>query len=162
MHSEIFRVGQPSRRSTPASSPSISGSCRTRTYSISSPAADGRWTADFDKAPPGVVALLEESFSKWNDTLTGIATADTVYGMAHIQFSTPKITFEHRTSQVFASVYVRAHYFPDPGSQLMPKPVHGRVEVLYAIHLDAVTREVRIPVPADDSAIQFYAEQGTD
>jgi len=159
MHSEIFRVGDAPAAFSPDIKSFDKWLVSDQDVFHLSPAAGGGWTTDFGKALPGVVALLEESFVKWNDTLTAIARADSVSGKAHIQFSTPSITFEQLTSQVIASVYIRAHYFAVPGTQLMPKPVHGRVQVMYALHLDSQTKELNIPVPADDSAIQFFPER---
>jgi peroxiredoxin len=166
-HSEIFRVGD-----TPAAQQP--GMVAFNKWLVSEqkqyqlvPVAGGQWTVSFDTAPPGLVTRLEEQLVEWNDALLDHIMAENVRGRAQVQLSSPTIELEPSTSRVIASVYVRAHYVHDPGSQVMPAPVHGCVRVWYELRPRVVRTENKvkkvldIPVPAQDERIQYIPMLGT-
>lgn len=158
LHSESFRVGD----APAAMHPGVEVFknwlvSEQKSYQLV-PAAAGKWTADFDKAPPGMVRWLADAVGNWNDAMLEDVPADSVRGRVQVQISAPTISFEPGTSQIWASLFIRARYFPDPGSQHLPSKVHGEVRVRYQVLVKddgPGKKELDVPVPPQDSDIQF-------
>lgn len=107
-------------------------------------------------APPGVTAELNRNLRDLITARDEATEAGSVSGLADIQVSTPAISLER--TRVILHVYVRAQYFPEPGTPALPVPINGEVRVAYEAR--AVVKNgknlLQISVPPDDSSIQFF------
>ena len=132
---------------------------------VTTPGGEGEeqsFQAFTNKTPPGASAGLTAILREAHKAQLGFATpaSTAVGGVAQVQLGTPRVTFpSNTTTEVTAHVQIRANYIRDPGTAALPKPVHGEVEITFAVQPGQGVLEVQIP--ADDNKIQFKADPGT-
>jgi peroxiredoxin len=131
-------------------------------------------------APPGAAKMIEAEFSK-SGQVQPPPPPETVRGTVKVQLASPTLGLTaDSTSEVTVHVGVRAHYYPDPSTTDMPKPVHGEVQAAFEVKVEApivsVPFEARAAMPlsrhfgfgprlsikptSDDSKIQFIPAPG--
>ena len=117
--------------------------------------------------PPGASQATTDAQGRLTAELAKLTRPAIVRGTARVQVSTPTITLpQGSTSEVNARVQVRAHYTPDPGTLVLPDPVHGEVRATFSVHPKALVRYFGKPMlevapTADDSRIQFVPAPGS-
>jgi peroxiredoxin len=133
-------------------------------------------------APPGAAKMIEAEFSKFGQVQPP-PPPETVRGTVKVQLASPTLSLTAgSTSEVTVHVGVRAHYYPDPGTTDMPKPVHGEVQAAFevrqagplvfemsrsreehAVHPPpgVFRRRLLIQPSSDDNKIQFITALGT-
>jgi peroxiredoxin len=135
-------------------------------------------------APPGAAKMIEAEFSKFGQVRPPPPPPpETVRGTVKVQLASPTLSLTAgSTSEVTVHVGVRAHYYPDPGTTDMPKPVHGEVQAAFevrqasplvfemsrsreerALHppRGVFRRRLLIQASSDDNKIQFITAPGT-
>jgi peroxiredoxin len=135
-------------------------------------------------APPGAAKMIEAEFSKFGQVRPPPPPPpETVRGTVKVQLASPTLSLTAgSTSEVTVHVGVRAHYYPDPGTTDMPKPVHGEVQAAFevrqasplvfemsrsreerAVHPPpgVFRRRLLIEPSSDDNKIQFITALGT-
>ena len=81
-------------------------------------------------------------------------------GTVQVQISTPTITIPNgSSSEVILQCDLRALYKPDPGTFMLPEPIHGRLQATVSIERSPVVekgkRLLEAKVTDDDSKIKF-------
>lgn len=121
--------------------------------------------ADFDRAPPGAAPKLVTEFVRWKDAVLKEPQRDAVVGVARVQCSSPVISLKTgEVNSLSCSVFARAQYLPDPGTQSLGQPIHGEVRIDYTprvVTSPLGERGLSVPFPANDSNIRFLPEPGT-
>jgi len=76
--------------------------------------------------PPGAAKMLTDAFAKFDEDLQVEWPPDVVRGLAKFQVSSVNITVPAgSSSEVTVHARIRAHYYPDPDTTILPAPVHG-------------------------------------
>jgi thiol-disulfide isomerase/thioredoxin len=115
-------------------------------------------------APPGAAKVIGGLFTQLVDVQPPPPPPETVRGRVLVQISTLTLSLPAgSTSEVTVHAFVRAHYFPDPGTTDLPKPVHGEVQATFEVRQtsSAAGKRLLIQPSSDDSKIQFLAAPGT-
>lgn len=111
------------------------------------------------KAPPGAAVRFRSSLVELEAAAADYAAPGSVFGRAEVQVSTPSISLTPgSTSEVVVSVEIRARFIPDPGSAVLPQPIHGEVQIPYQIQpavLPDGKRVLKVDPPAQDSRIVY-------
>ncbi len=118
------------------------------------------------KFPPGVSSVADQAIADMaNESIAQVHTPGVVRGTAHVQISTPSITFpQGSTSEVIAHVQLRAHYTPDPDTRPLPEPIHGEVRATLLVEpgpSGTGKTALEVTPTADDSKIVFLPAAGT-
>lgn len=115
-------------------------------------------------APPGAAKMLEAEFSKFGQVQPRPPPA-TVRGTVKVQLASPTLSLPSgSTSQITAHVSIRAHYYPDAGTDSMPEPVHGEVQATFEVRQQTTSqfgRRLIVQPSSQDSEIQFVTAPGT-
>jgi hypothetical protein len=116
-----------------------------------------------DKAPPGAAMMIRGYVEDLASAHREVIGPTEVRGTAQVQLSAPTIVLAPGSSDASVQLWVRAHYSPDPGSQAMPKPIHGEVTIGYEITSQFVNgkRVLDVRVSPQDSRIQFKPAPGS-
>src|SRR5947208_5434095 len=104
-------------------------------------------------APPGAAKLIDQVLTQLGEVVPD-APPDTVRGTARLQLSSLTISLPlGSTTEVTVHGSVRAHYFPDPGTTDLPKPVHGEVQGTCEVRQtqSAAGRRLIVQPSADDN-----------
>jgi peroxiredoxin len=116
-----------------------------------------------DKAPPGAAMMIRGYVEDLATARHEVIAPDAVRGVAQLQLSAPTISLAPGSSEASVELWVRAHYSPDPGSQAMPKPIHGEITIGYDVTSQLVNgkRMLDVRVSPQDSRIQFKPAPGS-
>jgi peroxiredoxin len=118
-----------------------------------------------DTAPPGVARMMSDFFSKVGQ----VVVKETPPGTVKVQLASATLSLPGgSTSEITAHVNIRAHYYPDAGTDPMPEPVHGEVQATFEVRQvrirlvdsGSITQLVIQP-SSQDSKIQFVTAPGT-
>jgi peroxiredoxin len=117
-------------------------------------------------APPGAAKVLGDLFGQLVTVQfpPPLPPPETVRGRVRVQISTLTLSLPPgSTSEVTVQASVRAHYFPDPGTADLPRPIHGEVQATFEVRQmnTAAGKRLLIQPSADDSKIQFVAAAGS-
>jgi len=115
-------------------------------------------------APPGAAKMIEAEFSKFEPRPPRPPPA-TVRGTVKVQLASPMLSLPSgSTSEITAHVSIRAHYYPDAGTDSMPEPVHGEVQATFEVRQQTTSqfgRRLIVQPSSQDSKIQFVTAPGT-
>jgi hypothetical protein len=85
-------------------------------------------------SPPGVATKFQNIFDHLGDVVVGELEPEVIRGRARVQISTLQISFpEGSSSEVIIHAHARAHYYPDPDTGELAKPVHGEVQATFEV-----------------------------
>jgi peroxiredoxin len=162
LHSTAMRIGDPRRKF-----PDV--------------AVFGDWLTEYQRAgpgrglgairtqliattPPGAAKMLTDAFEKFDQDLQVGLPADVVRGLAKFQVSSVNITIPTgSSSEVTVHARIRAHYYPDPGTTILPAPVHGELHIGFDVHKVQSHSGTRLVIrpSSQDTKIQFTAAPAT-
>ena len=114
--------------------------------------------------PPGAAKMLTDAFAKFDEDLQVEWPPDVVRGLAKFQVSSVNITVPAgSSSEVTVHARIRAHYYPDPDTTILPAPVHGDLHIGFDVHKVQSHSGMRLVIQpsSQDSKIQFTAASGT-
>ena len=114
--------------------------------------------------PPGAAKMLTDAFAKFDEDLQVEWPPDVVRGLAKFQVSSVNITVPAgSSSEVTVHARIRAHYYPDPDTTILPAPVHGDLHIGFDVHKVQSHSGMRLVIQpsSQDSKIQFTAAPGT-
>lgn len=112
-------------------------------------------------APPGLSRAVTNALSVFDHVFE--IPPSVVKGSARLQLSTIQISVPPgSTSEVTVQVGVRALYKPQPGTTVLPEPIHGDVHATFEIRrvVSPGGPALRIRPSADDQKIQFVPAAG--
>jgi peroxiredoxin len=119
-------------------------------------------------APPGAARLLSEAFAELDLVLeVPDDPPDMVRGTVKVQLSSPTISVPAGSaSQVTVHAHIRAHYYPDDGTNAMPEPLHGEVQATFDVRQVSSFpwhrgKRLVIQASSQDSQILFIPAPGT-
>ena len=114
-------------------------------------------------APPGAAKLLGEHFDQFDPVVVQIPP-EVVRGRVKFQISTVRLSVtDGSSSEITLHADVRARYYPDENTSVLPAPIHGEVRATFEVSQTgsgATTKLVVQPSPVD-SKIQFIAAPGS-
>jgi peroxiredoxin len=114
--------------------------------------------------PPGAAKMLTDAFAKYDQDLQVEWPPDVVRGLVKFQVSSVTITVPGgSSSEVTVHASIRAHYYPDPDTTILPAPVHGDLHIGFDVHKVGSHSGTKLVIrpSSDDSKIQFTAAAGT-
>jgi len=117
-----------------------------------------------DTAPPGVSQTLSELNEMVAELKDELSTPVAPRGTAQVQLSTPTIEIPHgSTSEVVASVQLRANYIPDPGTVQLPEPIHGELRLRFFVNVKTLGDKTVLEekLTGGNNEIQFVPAPGT-
>ncbi|QIF04533.1 TlpA disulfide reductase family protein [Roseimicrobium sp. ORNL1] len=112
-------------------------------------------------SPPGVATKFQGIFDHLGDVVVGELEPEVIRGRARVQISTLQISFpEGSSSEVIIHAHARAHYYPDPDTGELAKPVHGEVQATFEVRTTVAggVRKLHIKPSNQDAKIRFIAE----
>jgi peroxiredoxin len=114
--------------------------------------------------PPGAAKMLTDAFAKFDQDLQVEWPPDVVRGLVKFQVSSVTITVPGgSSSEVTVHASIRAHYYPDPDTTILPAPVHGDLHIGFDVRKMGSHSGTKLVIrpSSDDSKIQFTAAPGT-
>jgi hypothetical protein len=114
--------------------------------------------------PPGAAKMLTDAFAKFDQDLQVEWPPDVVRGLVKFQVSSVTVTVPGgSSSEVTVHASIRAHYYPDPDTTILPAPVHGDLHIGFDVHKVGSHSGTKLVIrpSSDDSKIQFTASPGT-
>jgi peroxiredoxin len=112
------------------------------------------------KLPPGLAGTLANEFVEWNGALKGPDLLSEPHGKVEVQISSPTLSVvEGSTSELTVSVSIRAHFYPDHDSVLLPEPFHGEVRIAYEVKVvnSSSGPKLQVVPSSDDNKIRFIS-----
>jgi hypothetical protein len=114
--------------------------------------------------PPGAARMLTDAFAKFDQDLQVQLPPEVVRGLAKFQVSSVNIAVPAgSSSEVTVHARIRAHYYPDPDTIVLPAPVHGDLQIAFDVHKVQSHSGMKLVIrpSSEDSKIQFAAAPGT-
>jgi peroxiredoxin len=131
---------------------------------------------DISRGSPEMVSVLEGLSRSLQDVFQEIESASSVLtvelpawlvvvrGVVKVQLSAPSIAFPSgSTSEVSVRCQLRALYFPDPGTAVLPEPIHGELRATFTVDVSPSVNDgtlLEVTPPTDDSKVQFLPAPG--
>jgi peroxiredoxin len=115
-------------------------------------------------APPGAAKVLSDALTRFDQNWEVSLPPNVVRGLAKFQVSSATITIPGNSStEVAVHANVRAHYYPDPDTTVLPTPVHGDLVIAFNIQRLKTHSGARLVIrpSTDDAKIQFTAAPGS-
>jgi peroxiredoxin len=162
LHSTAMRIGDPRRKFPDVG---VFGDWLTE-YQRAGP---GRGLGEIRtqliaSTPPGAAQMLTDAFAKFDQNWEVELPPDVVRGLAKFQVSSVNISVPSgSSSEVTVHARIRAHYYPDPGTTILPAPVHGDLQIAFDVRKVRFHSGMRLVIQpsSQDSKIQFTAASGT-
>ena len=127
--------------------------------------SSGTWSLSVEKLPPGAASSVVAEYAGLQQlSPTGPVLGTVTSGRAEVQISTPTIVVKNGdVSRLTCSVYILAHYYPDPSTQNLPSPIRGEVRLEFNVSVDNTSTgpKLKVTPTADDANITFHAEPGS-
>ena len=162
LHSATLRIGDPPRRPPEVD---VFGNWLLE-YQRTGP---GRGLRDVRTqltatAPPGVARMLSDALAGFDEDWEVELPPDVVRGLAKVQVSSVTMTVpDGSSSEVIVNASIRAHYYPDPGTTVIPTHAHGDLRIAFDVRRVQRPSGIRLLIQpsSQDSKIQFTAAPGT-
>ena len=115
-------------------------------------------------APPGVARMLSDALMGFDQDWEVELPPDVVRGLAKVQVSSVTLTVpDGSSSEIIVNASIRAHYYPDPGTTVIPTQAHGDLRIAFDVRRLQRPSGTRLLIQpsSQDSKIQFTAAPGT-